>query len=61
VGETVELPWYPLRRKGNRVVLEFRITADQDATPSQAQGLNHLQLEVVLKRKAGRKAKEIGG
>jgi hypothetical protein len=42
-------------------VLEFRITADQDDTPSQAQGLNHLQLEVVLKRKAGRKAKKIGG
>ena len=53
--ETIELPWYPKRRKGNRFVLEFRITADQDSTPSQAQTLSALTLEVVQKPKASRK------
>lgn len=53
--ETIELPWYPSRRKGNRFVLELRITADQDATPSQAQTLSAMTLEVVQGRKASRK------
>lgn len=61
VGETVELPWYPQRRKGNRFVIEFRLTADQDDTASQAQSLTHLQLEVIRNRKASRKSRKIGG
>jgi len=55
INETIELPWYPPRRKGNRFVIEIRITADADDTPSQAQTLNHLQLEVIRGRKASRK------
>ena len=58
VGETVELPWYAQRRKGNRFRLKILVTADQDATPSQAQSLTHLQLEVVRNRKPSRKGRK---
>jgi hypothetical protein len=57
VEETVSLPWYPRRRKGQGVTLRFRLTA-LAAAPSEAQTLSNIQLEVIRNKKARRAVKQ---
>lgn len=56
--ESVDLPWYPPRRKGNRATIEIRLTADRDDTASQAQTLSNIELEVIRNEKAARKPRK---
>jgi hypothetical protein len=57
VDETVEMPWYPVRRKGARATIELQMTASE-STPSQGQTLTALELEIIGNRKASRKRKK---
>jgi hypothetical protein len=55
-GDTVELQWWPLRRKGSRYTLRFDVTAPSGGAATEGVLLNHLTLEVQRARRPRRTA-----
>ena len=53
-GDTVELQWWPLRRKGSRFTLRFEVTAPSGGAATEGLLLNNLTLEVQSAKRARR-------